>query len=56
MGGIATNKITTFLVEAEAEAEASLKSEIPHPWSQRVSLDDKDVIARDMGVDFRMSS
>ena len=44
MGGIATNKITTFLVEAEAEAaEAALKStasaaldSIPSPsvWDQ----------------------
>ena len=29
VGGIATNEITTFLVEAEAEA--ALKSKNPHP-------------------------
>ena len=32
MGGLATNKITTFLVEAEAEA--ALKSQNPHPCSE----------------------
>ena len=34
VGGLATNKITTFLVEAEAEA--ALKSPNPHPCSEHL--------------------